>query len=170
MDARSSFRQRDRDTIFPIRPRFWPTSKAVITGDLLGRSSRVKPLVAEGKGVRAVRRLIQNPIHLLMDHISPASLCRAVLPDAHRHSGRDIVDRDTPHSQLRQPNWTAKETNEFLQAHIRPQSVTLILCAAPTHHSFRHLQIESLRTSHPVPHGTQIFSLAASLRPCKPAI
>ena len=93
---------------------FWPTSKAVVTADLLGSSSRVKPLVAEEKGVRAVRRLIKNSIPLLMDHISPASLCRAVRPDTHRHSGRGIVDRGTPHNQLRQPDWTAKKTNEFL--------------------------------------------------------
>jgi hypothetical protein len=93
--------------------------------------------MAEEKGVRAVRRLIKNSIRLLMDHISTAGLCRAVLPDAHRHSDGEIVDRDRdrdiPHSQLRQPDWTAKKTNEFLQAHIHPQSVTLILCAAHFH-------------------------------------
>ena len=74
-----------------------------------------------------------------MDHISTASLCRAVLPDAYRHSGGEIMDRDrdTPRSQLRQPE-TAKKTNEFLQVHIHPQSVTLILCAALAHRSFLH--------------------------------
>ena len=104
----------------------------MVTADLLGSSSRVKPLVAEEKGVRAVRRLIKNSICLLMDHISTASLCRAVLPDAYRHSGGEITDRDrdTPRSQLRQPDWTAKKTNEFLQAHIRSQSVVVIFCAA----------------------------------------
>ena len=88
-----------------------------------------------------------------MDHISTASLCRAVLPDAYRHSGGEIMDRDrdTPRSQLRQPDWTAKKTNESLQVHIHPQSTMLILCAALAHRSFLHLQIESLPTPIPYP-------------------
>ena len=67
---------------------------SVVTAGLHGSSSRLKPLVAEEKGVRAVRRLIKHSIRLLMDHISTASLCRAVLLDAHRHSDGEIVDRD----------------------------------------------------------------------------
>ena len=77
---------------------------SVVTADLLGSPSRVKPLVIEEKGISAVRRLIKSSIRLLTDHISTASLCRAVVSDAHRHSGGEIVDRDrdrgTPHSQL----------------------------------------------------------------------
>ena len=139
---------------------------SMVTADLFGSSTRVKPLVAEEMGVIAVRRLIKISIHLLMDHNSTASLCRAVLPDVYRHSGREIVGRgrDTPHSQLRQPDWTAKKANEFLQAHIRPQSVTLNLCAARAHHSFFHLQIKSLPTYYPGLHGVLGLVHAASLR------
>ena len=117
---------------------FAEPQNSVVTTDLLGIFSRVRPLVVKEKGVRAVRRLIRNSIRLLMDHISTASLCRAVLPDAHCHSGGEIVDRDTPLRQLRQPDWTAKKTNEFLQVHIHPQSVRLILCAARAYRSFLH--------------------------------
>ena len=113
---------------------------SAVTADLLGRPSKVKALVAEEKGARAVRRLIRNSIRFLMDHFSTAIVCRAVLPGA-CHSDKDIVDRDrgTPHSQFRPPDWTAKTPNGFLQAHIHPQSVTLILCAARAHHSFSSL-------------------------------
>ena len=77
---------------------FWRTSNYVVTADLLGSSSRLKPLVAKEKGVRAVRRLFEHSIRLLTDDISTASVCRAVLPYAHRRSGGEIVDRgrDTP--------------------------------------------------------------------------
>ena len=153
-----SFRLRDRGTptfVLGLGGR----QNSVVTADLLGSSSRVKPLVAEEKGVRTVRRLIKNSICLLMEHISTTSLCRAVLQDAHRHSGGEIVDRprDTPHSQLRQPDWTAKMTNEFPQVHIHPHSVMPILCAARAHCSFPHLQIKSLLTSHPVLHDAPDF-------------
>ena len=95
---------------------FGGLQNCVVTADLLGSSSKLEPLVAEEKGVAAVRRIIKESMRLLMDHISAASLCMAVLPDAHRHSGGEIVDRDrdTPHSQLRQPDWTEKKTHEFL--------------------------------------------------------
>ena len=77
---------------------FGQLQNCVVTADLLGGFSRVNSVVAEEKGVRAVRRLIKNSIRLLMDDISTASLCTAVLPDAHHHSGGEIVDhdRDTP--------------------------------------------------------------------------
>ena len=75
---------------------------SVVTADLLGSTSRMKPLVAEEKGVSAVRRLIKRSIRLLMDRISTANLCRAVLLDAHRHSDGEIVDRD--------PCYTAQPT------------------------------------------------------------
>ena len=172
LDARSSFRQRDRGTT-TVRPGFLANFKARGHGRPTGSPSRVKPLVAEEKGIRAVRRLIENSIHLLMDHISTAGLCRAVLPDAHCHSGGEIVDcdrdRGTPHSQLRQPDWTAKQTNGYLEAHIHPQSVTLILCAARAHRSFLHLQTKSLPASIPDSMTALTFSMAASLRLYKPA-
>ena len=95
-----------------------------------------------------------------MDDISTASLCRAVLPDAHHHSGGKIVNRnrDTPHSQLRQPGWAVKKTNEFLQqAHIHPRpsrsfSVLLVLTTR-----YFTLQINSLPTYHPGLHGAPGF-------------
>ena len=73
---------------------FGEPQNSVVTAGLLGSSSRLKPPVAEEKGVRAVRRLIEDSIRLLMNNISTASLCRAVLPDAHRHSGGEILDPD----------------------------------------------------------------------------
>jgi len=42
---------------------------------------------------------------------------------------------------------TAKKTYEFLQAHTRPQSVMLILCAARVLCSFLHLQLNSVSMS-----------------------
>ena len=66
----------------------------MVAADPLGISSRVKPLVAEEKGVRAVRGLMKDSIRLLMEHISTAALCRAVLSGAHRHFTGETVDRD----------------------------------------------------------------------------
>jgi len=47
-------------------------------------------------------------------------------------------------------SWTAKKTYVFLQAHTRPQSDMLILCAASRHYSFLHLQLNSFSMFHPV--------------------
>ena len=76
------------------RPRFGGRQNSVVTADLLGVPSRLKPLVAEEEGVRAVCRLIKNSIRLLIELISTVSLCHAVLPVAHHHSSGEIVDRD----------------------------------------------------------------------------
>ncbi len=75
-------------------------------------------------------------------------------PGCNRHSGGGIVDRDrdTAVTANINPAWTAKKTNEFLQAHIRPPSVTLIRCVARAHCPFLHLQVKSLSISHPVLH------------------
>ena len=152
---------------------FGELENSVVTADLLGGPSRVKPLVTEEKGVRAVRRLIKNSIRLLTNHVSTASLCRAVLPDAHCHSRGEIVDRDrdrgTPHSQLRLPDWTAKQTNEFLQAYIHPSpspsfSVLLVLTAR-----FFTCRPNHSPASIPDSMTPPTFSMAASLRLYKPA-
>ena len=49
------------------------------------------------------------------------------------------------------------KTNEFLKAHIHPQSVTLILCAARAHRSFLRLQTKSLPSFHPGLHDASNF-------------
>ena len=78
----------------PVRPQVLANFKGRGTADLLGSSSGMRPLVAEEKGVRAVRCLIKNSKRLLIDHISTAILCCAVLSDTHRYYGGEIVDRD----------------------------------------------------------------------------
>ena len=65
--------------------------------------------------------------------------------------------------QLAQPDRTAKKTNGFLQAHIHPQSVTLILCAARANRSLPHLQTKSLFSSRPGLHDA-----SGSLHGCFP--
>jgi len=55
---------------------------------------------------------------------------------------------------------TAKRTYEFLQAHTRPQSVMLILCAARILCSFLHLQLSSVSMFHPVLHVAPVCSRA----------
>ena len=57
----------------------------------------------------------------------------------------------------------AKKTREFLQIHIRPQSVMLLLCAARAHCPFLHLQVA--RSLYSTMHS--ILPMPASLPPCK---
>ena len=69
VDARS-FRQRDRGTPPFALGFFGERQNSVVIANPLGSSIGVKTLVAEEKGVLAVRCLIKYSIRFLIDHIS----------------------------------------------------------------------------------------------------
>ena len=92
-----------------------------------------------------------------------SSLCRTVLPDANRHSGRVPVDRDTPRQQPTQSTRVDGEADQRISpGAYSSSSVTLLPCAARTHCSFLHLQIKSLSTACPVLHNAPGSSVAVS--------